>query len=175
MANLLLAWKLKTSSPGWPPPSSTARSRQGPAGPCPVPRPAAVGAVMIIFQSQCTGSPLGILNIIHCKCITNPLLQIAGTNYRTRVSGSSQELPTAVLKVTKSQYSRGEERGRRDRWGCGAHPFSHLFSTIFKTEFCKAATWNCKVTEDKKGQILYLYQGKHPMVAPPQVCFHGHN
>lgn len=74
-------------------------------------------------------------------------------NYRTRgrggggLEGRGAVPPrSSQPQSSKSQYLGG--RGVGGEPGYGTRPFSHLFSTIFKTEICKAATCNCKVTLD---------------------------
>lgn len=117
------------TSPGEADPS--VGSRKGPRAWCPVPRRAAVGlrqqgGVLTFFKDNAQRHLL-VFSMSTTTNATQTGCRIwLVLNYTTGVGCSSQELPVAILNVTIFE-------GETDRGGCGTHPFSHLFSTIFKS------------------------------------------
>lgn len=139
----LLAWKLETGRRQRRPPRSRepgAPSRGWRLGaPSGGARHQAAGS-MPPLRDQAPVSPLGVLNVTYYERISNPLSQTACTYLiATVLSGDPRGRSPCC-------GGRGSDRGGEGP-ASSTHSFSHLSSTTFKTQTCKAATEKCKVTE----------------------------
>lgn len=128
MVNLLLARKLKTSSPGWPPQAARHTAGRGLSGLVSCPQASWGGSQAGGHRDYFSANALGRLLVFSVSSTTNAS-QTRGRKQLVLITELRVAVPprTSLWQSPKSQYLRGETSDRETDEAM-AHTPSHIFS-----------------------------------------------